>query len=195
MASLPSHYKPAPWWRSPRVAAVMAVALLHGALAVFFLSSQSGPTAPVPREVFYLFHPAVPRLPQRIEPTQAVLAPPKPLFRYAPSTAITLPRPVENALNHSLFDCAPDNLARLAPEQRKHCGALMAAIGFDVPFPGASRDAERWRDEISARGTPYAVPCTSIEKREVNPFTHETAAVVMADPLCALRNLSDGPDR
>ncbi len=144
--------------------------------------------------MFFFFHPAPPRLPQRIEPPQIARAKPKPLFRYAPSTAITLPRPVEDALNHSLFDCAPDNLARLAPEQRKHCGALMAAIGLDAPRDG-SLQAARWRADISARESPSAAPCTTVEKREINPFTHDTASVATTDPLCVLGRLSGDEDR
>ncbi len=195
MALEPSTKQPAPWWRLARVLAAMAVVALHGIFVVAFLSSQSGPSAPVPREMFYFFHPVPPRLPLRIEPPQTAPVTPRPLFRYAPSTAIALPPPVENALNHSLFDCAPDNLVRLAPEERKRCGALMAAIGFEAPYPGAPRDpalqSARWQADLSARRASVQVDCVGASP---GPGANGGVAVLV-DPLCAARHLVDRPDR
>ncbi|MEJ0028694.1 MAG: hypothetical protein WDN01_21930 [Rhizomicrobium sp.] len=198
MAPEPSTQYPAPWWRLPRVLAAIAVVALHGTFIVFVLSSQSGPAAlaPTPREMFFLFHPVAPRLPRRIEPPQTAPARSRPLFRYAPSTAITLPPPVENALAHSLFDCAPDNLARLAPDERKRCGALMAAIGFEAPYPGATpRDSAlqsaRWQADLSARRAPSQIDCAGTVP---GPGANGGVAVTV-DPLCAARHLIDHSDR
>ena len=93
MAFEPS--KPAPWWRSPRIAAGLLVGALHIALiAAFVLCVQPRSHAPSPREVFLLFHSAPPpaRLPQRIEPAPLARVAP-PFVRIAPPMAITQPPP------------------------------------------------------------------------------------------------------
>jgi len=101
MAWTPSKESPAPLWRSPRVIAALLVGVLHaGALAFILFSAHSGPAVvtPLQREVFFLFPPpakAPSRLPHRIE-SIARRAPA--LFRYAPSSAITLPCQVRKSL-------------------------------------------------------------------------------------------------
>ena len=195
MAIEPPDYQPAPWWRSPRAAAVLAVVALHAALVVFFLASQSGPAAlaPGPREMFTFFPPPPPRLPQRIEaPPRARLAPP--FVRTAPSMAIAQPPPATTPLELSLFRCAPENLAKLTPSERAQCGEAFSASAFVAPLVGAAppRDAERWQVALDQRNTPESVPCTNIERTQINPITHETSSVVVTDALCVLRNLGDG---
>ena len=190
MAVEPS--QPAPWWRSPRVAAAILVGALHVALAfVVILALRPQPSAPLPREVFFLFRPApqAPRLPQRIEPAPlARIAPP--FVRSAPPMAITQAPPATTPLELSLFRCAPENLARLTSEERAHCGETYSAGAFVAPIPGSvtaqSRDAARWQVALDQRNTASTAPCTSTAH---TPGSAESAVVV--DPLCVLRQLSD----
>ncbi len=109
--------------------------------------------------------------------------------------AITEAPPATTPLEVSLFRCAPENLASLSPAERAACGDAYSARAFVAPIPGTmneqSRDAARWQVALNQRNTPLAVPCTNLEKKEINQFTHETANVMMTDPLCVLRNLGD----
>ncbi|MEI9988786.1 MAG: hypothetical protein WDM86_02000 [Rhizomicrobium sp.] len=200
MAPQPSQEQPAPWWRSPRMPAVILVGAVHlGLIALFILSSRPEAIPPLRHEVFLLFRPAPVRLPRKIEPPATARPAPQP-FRFAPppSTAITVPPPPASQLELSLFRCAPENLAKLAPSERAHCGEAYTARAFEAPVPGAPSehavDVERWRSALAARDTPAAVPCATVERIEVNQFTHEAANAVMTDPLCALRNLVDRSD-
>jgi hypothetical protein len=195
--STPSHIRPAPWWRSPRLPAAIVVALVHAAFIGFILSSQPGTIAlpPVAHEMYFLFPPppALTRLPQRIEPP-AVARRARPLFHYEPSTGITLPAPVENALQQSLFGCGPENLEKLTPAQRAHCGEAYSARAFDVPTTSVPRslDAARWQTEIDGRNAPLSFACTGTDPTPARaPNTASTAALV--DPLCLLRRFGSLP--
>jgi hypothetical protein len=198
MALLPaSTTKPAPWWRSPRLPAAIVVALVHVAFIGFILSSQPGTIAlpPVPHEIYYLFPPAPPleRLPHRIEPP-AVAHRARPLFRYEPSTGITLPAPVESALEQSLFGCAPEDLARLTPAQRAHCGEAYSARAFDGPLPGTLQplDAARWQSDIDSRNSPPSMACTGAASTPARA-PNSTSTATLVDPLCLLRSFGSLP--
>jgi hypothetical protein len=185
--------KPAPWWRSPRVPAAIAVGVLHLALAAaLVLSLQSHAPSPLPREVFFLFRPAPQpaRLPRRIEPAPLARAA-TPFVRVAPPMAITLPPPATTPLEVSLFRCAPENLAKLTAAERAHCDETYFVRAFVAPIPGSvnahARDAARWQIALDQRNA--SAPCTSTT-RTGGPG--ESAVVV--DPLCVLRQLSNAPD-
>jgi hypothetical protein len=118
-----------------------------------------------------------------------------PLFRYAPSTAITIVPDAKNGLSLSLFGCAPENLANLTPEQRAHCSDALNAASLAAAFPGAphelSLDPSRWKQAIRDRNAPPPrVPCTYIENIVVNGITGETKPTPMVDPFCVLGHLA-----
>ncbi|HJW40146.1 MAG TPA: hypothetical protein VJ476_02840 [Rhizomicrobium sp.] len=198
MALLPaSNTKPAPWWRSPRLPAAIVVALVHVGIISIILTSQPGAIAlpPVPHEMFYLFPPAPPlvRLPHRIEPPVAAHRT-RPLFRYEPSTGITLPAPVESALEQSLFGCAPEDLSKLTPAQRAHCGEVYSARAYDGSLQGPPQplDTARWQTDIDSRNTPPSMACTGAASTPARaPNSASTATLV--DPLCLLRSFSSLP--
>jgi hypothetical protein len=197
MAQEPSDHSPAPWWRAPRLPAICAVALIHVVLVGIILWSQEGaiPLPPVRHEVFFLFQPppkTVARLPRKIEST-AITVRPRPLFQPPVSTPITVPPPSSNPLEMALFRCAPDNLANLTPEERHRCGEAYTELAFVRPRAVREQDpdVERWQTELLARNIPATAPCSSVERFEVNQFSHQTANAVMIDPACVLQQLTD----
>ncbi len=107
--------------------------------------------------------------------------------------AITTPPPATTPLELSLFRCAPENLAKLSPAERAHCGDAYSAGVFVAPIPGSvntqSRDAVRWQVALDQRNAASAAPCISTTHA---PGSAESA--VMVDPLCVLRQLSNDPN-
>ena len=186
----------APWWRSPRLAGAALVAAIHLLFVAFLLASLPAGMFALPsaREMFFVLRP--PPKPVRL-PRQIVRSGtghmPLPLFRYAPSTAITIAPDAKNGLSLSLFGCAPENLANLTPDQRAHCGDTLSAASLRPEFPGAphdlSLDPGRWKQAIRARNTPLRVPCTYVTQTIVNGITGETKPDAMADPFCVLGHL------
>jgi hypothetical protein len=148
-----------------------------------------------PREITYLFPPQPPKPPPAAIP---VPSPPSqvrvPVFRTAPwpQAPITAP-PGNNGLNLSLFDCAPERLATLTPEQRAHCHSTLTLGSVTGSIPGGvkelSLDPGRWRAAIAARNTPLTVPCTHTENILVGLAPPRTSPTVMTDPLCAIRKV------
>lgn len=186
-----------PWWRSPRLAGAALVVAVHVAFVSFLLTSLQLGTLPLPsaREMFLLFRPAPKpvRLPRQIV-RSGTGHKPLPLFRYAPSTAITIVPDAKNGLSLSLFGCAPENLANLTPDQRAHCSAALNSASlradFLAPTHELSLDPGRWKQAIRDRNTPGRVPCTYIENIMVNGITGETKATPMVDPFCVLGHLA-----
>ena len=186
-----------PWWRSPRLAGAALVGAVHFLFVAFLLASLPAGIFALPsaREMFFVLRPA-PK-PVRL-PRQIVRAgtghKPLPLFRYAPSTAITIVPDAKNGLSLSLFGCVPENLANLTPEQRAHCSEALNSASLAAEFPGAphelSLDPGRWKQAIQGRNVPVRVPCTYIEQVMVNGITGETKATPMIDPLCVLGHLA-----
>lgn len=193
----PSIEEPAPPWRISRAAAAGFVGALHVALIGLVLWAQPGaiPTAPLPHESFLLFPPPPPaRLPVKIETPAVHRA--RPLFRYEPSTAITLPAPVENAIELSLFKCKPENLANLTPEERLRCGAGLEMSSFRPPLPGdvhsLALDPGRWSAAIAARAA--QAPCSYTGRVIVNATTGETRPYAGIDSLCAMGHVLGGEE-
>ena len=68
-----------------------------------------------------------------------------------------------NGLGGSLFDCAPENLANLTPEQRAHC--TVASIDRRdetsslMEHPSKSKNAVRWARALQRKQNPTLLPC------------------------------------
>ena len=187
----------APWWRSPRLAGAALVVAVHVLFVSFLLTSLQLGTLPLTsaREMFLLFRtaPKPVRLPRQIV-RSGTGQKPLPLFRYAPSTAITILPETKNGLSLSLFGCAPENLANLTPDQRAHCGEALNSASLAADFPGAPHDLSlnpgRWKQAMRERNMPVRVPCTYIEQVVVNGITGETRPDAMVDPFCVLGHLA-----
>ena len=93
-----------------------------------------------------------------------------------------------------LFGCAPENLSKLTPEQRTHCGRF-AAVPRDrdtVTEPSSLvKDLPRREAELAARNTPARVPCVALRTQTLG-FTGKEDTGVMADPLCLLNGWING---
>ena len=178
---------------SQRAISALLVLLLHAlllfAFVQFLVKPQSAgisnpehllelmismPRAPAPP-------PAAPRgqrAPARVQPRGERSGP-------MPSLAPPVQTPDIRGLGQALFGCAPENLAKLTPEQRAHCPG-----GFSRPDnsaviepPSHVKDPLRRATEMRARNAPLRVPCTSVIEA---PVGGGAAAVPMADPFCLM---------
>ena len=77
-------------------------------------------------------------------------------------------------LHPFLFDCAPENLTNLSPEQRAQCGGTMNRPDGSADFAdrtSRSHDAARWARGLARKNNPLLLPCSSPQGIGVSPTT------------------------
>jgi len=180
-----------------RLVSIGGVVVVHLLLIAFILSGLPK-FAPVPRSVHEMILVLMPKA-KRIEPTprEKILRPPAVLSprlpRYMPAIEpLTAPAtaPTTKALIIPLLRCAPENLEKLAPEERENCsgagiappdGSTIAELRSHV------REPERHAAELAARKTPATVDCTHLETQVIDNIAQDNA--VFVDPVCAARKV------
>lgn len=156
-----------------RVGGASFVLLLHLIAIGFLLNAtvhairQASPQ----REgtIWFVFPPRAKPQPVRIIPAPA---PPSRVTRFViPRNAIATAPAVPNFAMHGdlhalLFDCAPENLANLPPEQRAQCAS---AAGSAKPpddeiyaeHSTRSKNATHWARGVARKHEPLLLPCAS----------------------------------
>ena len=186
-----------------RVASVtIAVLLQAGFVAIFIYSLPlMMPARKIPHEITFL----LPRLKEAMKPSvshhrggvvpaPSLRAPPLNLPPVILPPVISPPAADLQTFGKALFGCAPENLDRLTPEQRSHCGEF-AAIPRDRDSvrepPSLVKDLPRRQAELAARNTPARVPCIGLRTQTLG-FTGKQDTGMMIDPLCVLNGLING---
>ncbi len=176
-----------------RMTSLTLVMLLHGLVLMLLLHAftQKNARPLSPRETILRLLPLLQIAPQEDAAPSAGAAPraralPAPVMPPAISTA-----PDVTGLGMRLFGCAPEQLARLTPEERARCATgLKAPDPSVVTFPKSLvRDPARRAAELKAKNSPPRIPCTYAGSA---PAPHGTAVAVMVDPVCAIDGLLNG---
>jgi hypothetical protein len=169
-----------------RAGAAFVVLLLHVSivLILWHLTVQSGTLVSAPRElVFRLW-----RLPPPAPAKPALPAPPVPVIVPLPRTVAPItPPPTSangsnvNGLHQWLFNCAPDNLDRLTPEQRSQCALRALSPNSDdsssvLNLPSRAHDAPHWQRALARKQAPPLLPCASPAGLALTPLTVICAA-------------------
>jgi hypothetical protein len=148
------------------------VVLLHVGLIAALLNAFHNPLSPIAssREHIVWFTLAPKLLPAektKIAPKQRerIISTP---FRYPDYSKINLP-PTQGetdlgALHGFLFDCAPENLSNLTPEQRAHCATAHTGHKPDdsvnyADHTDRSKNAVRWARGLMRKQQPLLLPC------------------------------------
>lgn len=100
------------------------------------------------------------------------VAPPPPIrsiVPLAPSPHAITPPPAANpgslqGLHMLLFNCAPENLGNLSPEERQQCEMASippAPAQTDIPrnLPSRAKDAPQWERALARKNNPTLLPC------------------------------------
>jgi hypothetical protein len=186
-----------------RLAGVTIAVLLQMGFVIIFIYSLPliTPAKRISREITFL----LPRLREAAKPalnTRSGKPSPSPPLATQPLTVppiflppvITPPATDLQTFGNALFGCAPENLSKLTPEQRSHCG-LLAAIPRDKDTvrepPSLVKDLPRRQAELAARNTPARVPCITLKTQTLG-FTGHQDTGVGVDPLCLLNGLING---
>ena len=152
------------------------------------------------RELFFVFAP-LPKPREKLLPAASTPSMRAPVFRNRPDLpkADTAPSPRINGLWLSITRCAPENLAKLSPEERDRCSSARAGLS---PSPGDTApgilkehavDSGTWRAAIARRNSAIRVPCSYMRAIPEDITAGRTAKAIMVDPLCAL-GLTKGSD-
>ncbi|OAI45082.1 hypothetical protein AYO42_03510 [Rhizomicrobium sp. SCGC AG-212-E05] len=178
-----------------RMTSLTLVMLLHGLLLMLLLHAFTQKSArPLsPRETILRLLPLL--RPQEEAAPSAGAAPrarrsiPAPVMPPAISTAPAAPD--VTGLGMRLFGCAPEQLARLTPEERARCATgLKAPDRSVVTIPKSHvQDPARRAAELRAKNSPPRLPCSYAGSA---PAPHGTAVSVMVDPVCAIDGLLNG---
>jgi hypothetical protein len=99
---------------------------------------------------------------------------------------IVSPRaPAATKLSIPLFDCAPENLGNLSPEDQAKCAVtgITPPDGASVALRSHVRDPARRAEELAARRAPARVSCTRTETQVIQNVVQQHSLIV--DPLCA----------
>lgn len=161
-----------------RVGAALSVVLLHVCFLAILLHSafKPGETAPTTREIILqLLQPPPPRAqpkPEATPPIVRVIAPPS-------HNTITLPPAAPNTpglqgLHQFLFNCAPETLGLLTPEQRAQCATQALGPNPDETdslrnLPSHAYDARHWARALARKQNPVLLPCMSSAGIGVSP--------------------------
>jgi hypothetical protein len=97
--------------------------------------------------------------------------------------------PAAKALRIPLFDCAPENLGKLSPEDQAKCTRIGPAPpdAVTVELRSHVRDPARRAEELAARRAPARVSCTHTETQVIQNVVQQHSIIV--DPLCAAGTL------
>jgi hypothetical protein len=161
-----------------RLASALIVFLLHGLLVLVLLHAtvhRVTRASSTQELIMQYFRPPTPAEPA---------APPPPVMN-APSTpranGLAAPPPAEapsgsalQGLHQFLFDCAPENVGNLTPEERARCTDQALAPNPDETnglrnLPSLSRDAAHWARGLARKQNPLLLPCMHAQGLPLSP--------------------------
>jgi len=161
------------WWRDWRKPAFLSAAILFQILLVApLLRIAAVPVvAPALREVetILLFKPASKPAAPPPEQTRPPLRTPSqgPALYQIPKDWQAAPAHPQKGMNALLFDCAPQNLANLSPDELARCRLAAGHMAYDptaVDFhdhTDRSQYAALWAMRRTRKNAPPLVPCAS----------------------------------
>lgn len=190
----------APQDNLPRIAAIVLLLLLHAIVLAVLLTAKVT-TVPVPRgmrEIILSLVRTKPRAlppPKKPEEKVRVLSPAFRPLTLPPS--ITQQQPDITGVGNALFNCDPDSLAGMPPDQRGNCDHLViskpgGAPDLGMPKKLEAHDEARWSAALAARHTPVRAPCVSMKEGPVPITGGKRDTIVMTDVLCAAKGLING---
>lgn len=157
-----------------RATGASLVLLLHLVVIAFLLNATVHAIKPVSPSrdgtLWFVFPPRIRPESVRIIPAPAASSP---VTRFTiPRTAITTTFAKPNVAAHGdlhalLFDCAPENLASLSPEQRTQCMSAAGSVSLpddsDITAerPTRSASAAYWARGRARKNAPLLLPCAS----------------------------------
>jgi len=156
-----------------RVGTALCVVVLHALLILILLREtlHQSEKPPVTREVVLRFMRPPPRAaarPEILPPTLPSLAP---LFPTAPAQGTGNPAsPTNGASLHGLYfflyECTPENFAKLTEEERARCASASLSPNPDETntlrnLPSRSHDAPAWNRALVRKNNPSLLPCMS----------------------------------
>lgn len=173
-----------------RIAGVAGVVLLHvaviGALVNAIYVSPPPQRAPAHDHIVWLIlHPKVEPQKAKEKSAKPKAGLPAPQVSYPDYRTINLP-PLTgetnlNGLHGLLFDCAPENLASLTPEERAQCTIASTRPPDDTKAlmnqASKSKNPVRWARALQRKQNPTMLPC----------FPPSLASI-----FCAVRGIQDG---
>jgi hypothetical protein len=156
-----------------RMGGAGVVALLHLIVIAFLLQAtfRSAPLIAPAHDgtIWFVFPPRTKPQPVRIVP--APVAPARIAHFAIPRNAITLlpaaPSAATGSLHAFLFDCAPENLANLSPDERAQCagapGGMKPPDDNEVYAEHATRshNATHWARGVARKQQPMLLPCAN----------------------------------
>lgn len=155
-----------------RAGAAFFVVLLHVLLILAFLRAtvHKIKNPPAAREfVITIIAPHAPAKPQSAPPPPAMIVPSAPRPNQIGPFAVPAPNGAAlRGLHQSLFNCAPEVLGDLTPQQRARCASQAMASNPDdtlalSDLPSQARDPEHWERALVRKQNPLLAPCVRPE--------------------------------
>jgi hypothetical protein len=176
-----------------RVAGLSIALLLQAAFVALLIQSLhiSGTQKLAPREWILLLPKLPVPPPEKIAPHTSARPPQVPLPTISIPSIEPAPQavPLKN-LGNTLFDCAPENIGMLSPEEQAKCGRL----GVSPPdrntvaeLRSHVKDPALHAAELAARNAPARVDCTRTVTRVIMNIAQDNG--VMVDTKCAFRQI------
>jgi len=157
-----------------RLAGAAGALLLQGGFILILMASLPvlRPPAQLARELTLFLPRPTPAQPRSgsatLQAAPVIITPalPQPLERTVPGVVPAAPAPIPGLQNfgQALNGCAPEQYARLTPEQQALCprpGAGVAIQEFSnlMGAPSHVKDEAHWRDEWAREQSPALLPC------------------------------------
>jgi hypothetical protein len=170
------------WFKDRLSSALLALLIQTGLIGLLIFSFEAAQRPQQEQEsILYLSRPPIRKVKPAVTIIDARGAPPNrkrsakpsalPLF-VQPDTTSTAISPTAvapsspealNSLGHALFDCAPEKLAKLSPDERAHCLPSLEGLakpnGSDVTTsPYQAKNEAEWNDEMARKSAPVGPP-------------------------------------
>jgi hypothetical protein len=183
-----------------RTLSLLLVLVLHALLLFTFLHFMVTPYAggkPAPERLLEMIIPMTrPRAPTPAPARPSKPAPALPHQGNAPLSVMPSYVPPATApdvtgLGQALFDCAPENIPNLTPDQRAHCTNGIPRPDNDAVLEPKShvQDPARRAAEMRTKNTPGHIPCATMISGHTGGGD---VPVPGADPICVLGGLING---
>jgi hypothetical protein len=162
-----------------RLVSALVVVLLHGLLVLALLHAtvhRATRASPAQELIMQFFRPPAPAKPETAPPPPVMAAPSTPR-----ANGLVVPPPAAapngsalQGLHQFLFDCAPENLGNLTPEERTQCEGQALAPNPDETnslrnFPSQSRGAAHWARGLARKQNPLLLPCMHAQGLPLSP--------------------------
>ncbi len=157
-----------------RIASAGAVLVLHLIVLSLWLNASTTASRPksAPLETILYLSPPLPK--PEVKPATPMPRPKLRAFALPGARAITVPAMKDGdakalqGLGRALFDCRPENLSRLTPEQQADCASASSGMkrNDSVDFADHTnrvRDAALWARQKARKNGPPLLPCASTQ--------------------------------